>query len=64
MGNSHGWWQFLKVLNEYSSAKTFTDINIFTEETAADQVLNVYQCGGSLITPNVVLTGNSTKNFL
>lgn len=29
---------------------------ILKEEVAADQVLNVYQCGGSLITPNVVLT--------
>ncbi|CAG9807946.1 unnamed protein product [Chironomus riparius] len=29
---------------------------ILKEEVAAEQVLNVYQCGGSLITPNVVLT--------
>jgi len=31
-------------------------VAILKEETAADQVLNVYQCGGSLITPSVVLT--------
>jgi len=31
---------------------------ILKEEVAAEQVLNVYQCGGSLITANVVLTGN------
>lgn len=31
-------------------------VAILKEEMASDQVLNVYQCGGSLITPNVVLT--------
>jgi hypothetical protein len=32
---------------------------ILKEELAAEQVLNIYQCGGALITPSVVLTGNN-----
>lgn len=36
-------------------------VAILKEELAAEQVLNVYQCGGSLIHPSVVLTG--TKNI-
>lgn len=32
-------------------------VAILKEELAAEQVLNVYQCGGSLIHPSVVLTG-------
>jgi plasma kallikrein len=32
-------------------------VAILKEELAADQVLNVYQCGGSLIHPSIVLTG-------
>jgi len=31
-------------------------VAILKEELAAEQVLNVYQCGGSLISPSVVLT--------
>lgn len=31
-------------------------VAILKEETTSDQVLNVYQCGGSLIHPSVVLT--------
>lgn len=32
-------------------------VAILKEELAAEQVLNVYQCGGSLINPSIVLTG-------
>lgn len=32
-------------------------VAILKEEIAGDQVLNVYQCGGSLIHPGVILTG-------
>lgn len=33
-------------------------VAILKEELAAEQVLNVYQCGGSLVSPSVVLTGS------
>lgn len=36
-------------------------VAILKEELAAEQVLNVYQCGGSLIHPSVVLTGTSVS---
>ncbi|XP_055917328.1 phenoloxidase-activating factor 2-like [Eupeodes corollae] len=32
-------------------------VAVLREEAALDKILNVYQCGGSLITPQVVLTG-------
>lgn len=39
-------------------------VAILKEELAAEQVLNVYQCGGSLIHPSVVLTGKKNISAL
>lgn len=33
-------------------------VAILKEETAGEQLLNVYQCGGSMINRNVILTGD------
>jgi hypothetical protein len=48
---------------QYSLWDDFLNTFIFIEEITTDQVLNVYQCGGSLISNSVVLTGESSWYF-